>query len=388
MMELNSTKYPNNIRTVTGNVTLYSDDCILDCDTTQGPVTINLDSIPSNYWSTIWRLYVIDSGANAYNNNITINAPTGFNINNASSVVINYNGGGGYILVLNNTNYLYIPNTGVSQVYDTGWKQLNGFSWIVNPMLAPQYRIIGKEIIFRNNWIVPLADGSGNVIQYTVDSNGISNYEGAQFTSPYQGNGGVQINAGGAIFFNFNSTLNAVQSCLSAADTALLDGGYLTGWQIGNRRLFTSQGSSFESYLTSVAQIGITSNGFCYLDLLMDAEIGVGLPITGPQNGLGTSNLRFLSSQTQQGNYLPAYININGYGGSNPPTNANNMTDLSNNPATFISNPTNTPLQLKVANALNTLGVAPTHVLNIDAGDPYQMGGFMFNSLPLKAYSS
>ena len=76
-MSLPATKYPTNMRVVTGTPIIYNDDVVLLCDTSAGAVTINLLDIPNGYWSTQYKLYVIDNSNNAGTNNITINAGTG-----------------------------------------------------------------------------------------------------------------------------------------------------------------------------------------------------------------------------------------------------------------------------------------------------------------------
>lgn len=107
MAELFEQKYPNTIRTISGLVnTPYQDDCVLECDTSLGAVTLDLLGIPANKWSTQYKLYVVDKSNNAGTNNITINAPVGFKINGASSVVINSNGASFVIRVAGNTNYV------------------------------------------------------------------------------------------------------------------------------------------------------------------------------------------------------------------------------------------------------------------------------------------
>jgi hypothetical protein len=115
-MQLDSTVYPNTIRTVAGSVILFKNDVVLLCDTLLAPVTINLLEIPANYWSTQYKLYVVDKSNNASVNNITINAPLGFKINGASSVTININGGNYLIRISSNTDYigLYSGSGGVS----------------------------------------------------------------------------------------------------------------------------------------------------------------------------------------------------------------------------------------------------------------------------------
>lgn len=117
MAELKSTKYPDNIRVVTGVVNVFPDDVVLLCNTAVGPVTINLLGIPNGYWSTQYKLYVIDNSGNASVNNITINAGNGVDSNNlpvpqkinaVSSVVLNTNYGGCLVRIM--SNYTYIAN--------------------------------------------------------------------------------------------------------------------------------------------------------------------------------------------------------------------------------------------------------------------------------------
>ena len=106
MPTLFETKYPNNSRVVSGVVTIYRDDVVLLCDTSVAPVTINLFDIPDNYWSTQWKLYIIDNSNNASVNNITINAGVGQLINTQASLVLNTNGSGALIRIVSNTNFL------------------------------------------------------------------------------------------------------------------------------------------------------------------------------------------------------------------------------------------------------------------------------------------
>lgn len=99
-------KYKNNTRIISGlNNVVYQDDVVLQCDTTLNPVSLNLLSIPVQKWSTLYKLYVVDSGNNAAINNITINAPLGFLINGAASALILDNGGSYLIRVSSDTSY-------------------------------------------------------------------------------------------------------------------------------------------------------------------------------------------------------------------------------------------------------------------------------------------
>lgn len=105
MPSYNSTKYPNNIRVVSGAVTLYNDDVVLLCDTSVAPVSMTLLDIPANYWSTQWRLHIVDNASNASTNNITINAGFGQTIDGQASITINTDGGSAILTILANTQF-------------------------------------------------------------------------------------------------------------------------------------------------------------------------------------------------------------------------------------------------------------------------------------------
>jgi hypothetical protein len=108
-MAMNATKYPNNIRTVSGlNVTVYDNDVELSVNTSTIACSIDLPAIASGYWNTTWKLYVFDASNNASVRNITINAGTGQTINGSSTLVINTNGAGIMVRVLSNTSFIAI----------------------------------------------------------------------------------------------------------------------------------------------------------------------------------------------------------------------------------------------------------------------------------------
>lgn len=105
---------------------MYKDDEVLLCDTSSGPVTINLLNIVSSKWSTTYKLYIVDTSSNAATNNITINAGSGQKINNQSSFTINTNGGYGIIQISGNTQYIISS----SQMGDSGPQTpFSGTNW-------------------------------------------------------------------------------------------------------------------------------------------------------------------------------------------------------------------------------------------------------------------
>jgi|694.fasta_scaffold29124_14 hypothetical protein len=105
-MALFSTTYKNPSRIVSGTPQLFADDVVLLCNTSASAVVINLLEIPADYWNTTWKLYVVDNSSNAGTNNITINAPSGYTINNQSSVTINQNDGECVVRISSNTSFL------------------------------------------------------------------------------------------------------------------------------------------------------------------------------------------------------------------------------------------------------------------------------------------
>lgn len=106
-MILNSTKYKNPQRTISGLTNSVTNaDTIILCDTSSGIVYLNLLEIPDDQWNTTYKLYVVDKSNNAGTNAIAIFAPSGFTINNQSSLIINTDGGGVLIRVASNTGYL------------------------------------------------------------------------------------------------------------------------------------------------------------------------------------------------------------------------------------------------------------------------------------------
>lgn len=114
-MILSPTTYPNTSRTITGLINpVFNTDSIILCDTTTGAVALQLADIPQGYWSTQYRLYVIDSSGLANVNNITINAPLGFTINGASSVTINVANGRCILKISSDTTYLASFSYGTS----------------------------------------------------------------------------------------------------------------------------------------------------------------------------------------------------------------------------------------------------------------------------------
>jgi hypothetical protein len=152
-MAMNATKYPNNIRTVSGlNVTVYDNDVELSVNTSTVVCSINLPAIATGYWNTTWKLYVFDASNNASVRNITINAGTGQTINGASTLVISTNGGGIMIRCLSNTSFIAITTYsagggGVTSVTATAPISSSGGTTPVISTSVTTNKLIGRATI-------------------------------------------------------------------------------------------------------------------------------------------------------------------------------------------------------------------------------------------------
>jgi hypothetical protein len=112
-MTLSAQKYANTFRTISGLINIvYDNDVILLCDTSLGAVNVDLAEIPADSWNTVYKLYVVDKSNNAGVNNITIKAPLGYTVNNASTFVVNVNGGSAIVRITSNTSYVAETNYG------------------------------------------------------------------------------------------------------------------------------------------------------------------------------------------------------------------------------------------------------------------------------------
>ena len=105
-MALIGTKYENVSRTVTSDTIVTSSDSILNVDTSSQPITITLQEIPGNNFSTQYKLYINDISGNAATNNITIVAPSGFTVNTQQELILNKDSVFCVLSVTSNTNYL------------------------------------------------------------------------------------------------------------------------------------------------------------------------------------------------------------------------------------------------------------------------------------------
>ena len=344
-MSMYSTVYENPSRIVTGTPIIYNDDVVLYCNTSSGAVTINLLDIPNDFWLTTWKLYIVDYSNNAGTNNITINAGSGQTINALSSVTIDVNGGSAIVRISGNTTFVCEPiNNGLT---DTGWVDLNGFTYY-SGVTKPQVRRIDKVVYFRGNVFVPLDNPSspGNVVPLTT----VNTYNAIAGCTTFSGSGGCTIDTNGAIIFN-----NGTSVIPSSVVNGSLDSSYFQQFIIAQRAIDID--ATYGTCLTAAVRPFITSDKKLTVQVIHDIEITA----TRGSGVQGNSPLRFITSNVRQGEYLPDYIAVN--------------TDIQNAPS-------NANFSL-VSDTFNL-----TWPFSCDAGNEFEIGGFVFKLDGLTAFIS
>jgi hypothetical protein len=186
---LPSQKYKNTSRTITGTGNLvFDNDVLIFCNTSVGAVELTLLEIPANYWNTIYTLRVIDVSGNASVNNITINAPSGYTINGASSAVININNGVAIITIASNTNYcaVFTFNTFAQGLTVLTASTLSSLI-SANNLIAGAFYLITDAIFINTSGIyseaVPILVQAISTNEITLNGNGIF------LNADYQGTG-------------------------------------------------------------------------------------------------------------------------------------------------------------------------------------------------------
>jgi len=394
-MPLSSTKYENPSRIVAGTVQLYPSDCVLYCNTSLAAVNMTLLEIPANYWETTWQLYVIDASSNSATNNITINAPSGFTINGAASVVINVNGGAGKITITSNTKFLAqfsystggssalavlsngtvitsaassldfssafaLTNTGGAVnigLTDSGWLDLLGFDFLASYDRRPQFRVVGKQVFFRGTLVVPLTASSGGTTIIPMTTSGTGAFY-TQNATPWvltgsSNNDACKIVTDGAIAFHRG--FNIFPAPYNDESLYMLDAAYVFDNKIIARSIQVSDGGNVN--LTSVVSVGI-SNLFdgnanvLYMQAYKDYELSP--YVDQPSSGLGRGGARHIISKVTNTDKVPDY---------------RAMTDGSRT-ASAVNSATSFTQDFILATG------SPTFQFSVDPAEESQLGGF------------
>jgi hypothetical protein len=211
-MSLFIQKYPNNIRTISGLINVpFQDDVVLECNTLTSPVVIDLPTIPANYWSTQYKLYIVDKSNNASVNNITINAPIGFKINGANTIKITANGGSYLVRVASNTNY-------VGQYSSVAGGDCCGIKSLTN---AEMLALINTSLVIPSKFynITDALYTDGGVIVQGININSKTTVQGSGYflNADYQGVGNYSsvIGFNSALgLWSANPTVVAIGDCV------------------------------------------------------------------------------------------------------------------------------------------------------------------------------
>jgi len=295
----------------------YGTDVTSDADWTATPTT--LPEVITNIWIALCV---------AYSNTTTIT------VADTSSIDLSISGGPAYNIS--------------AKVTDTGWVDLNGFSYYGVGVAKPQCRRIGNQIHFRGTVFVPLENPSSPGTVVSLSSTSAYNSVGGCNT--WSGTGGCTIDSNGAIQFNNGGSV--IPTSVTAAN---LDGLYSLGWIIATRGIDID--ATYGTSLSAAMNVNVTATNGLTVALVHDIEITT----TRGSGVQGNSPLRLITSNVRVGEYLPNYIAT--------------ATDIHNAPSNA-----NFPL---VSNTFNL-----TWPFSCDAGDENEVGGFAFKLDGLIGYLS
>ena len=236
---------------------------------------------------------------------------------------------------------------------DTGWINLNGFTYYPSGMQKPQARRIGSQVFFRGDVIVPLSSDTGATL---IPLTSTANYVSQAFNQVYTGTGGCNVNPYGSIQFNNNTSV--VPSSVTPAN---FDDSYKMQY-VGTRQILVSDEGG--TVLSCFASIIVTATKQLWIAVNFDLEdtIPSGLDL------IGSSALRFITSNVRTGEYVPNYLN-----------SASEIHSLKTN---GLSN-------LKAQTTFPTLTPSSyTYLFDCDASNEDQIGGFVFTLDGLTAFTT
>jgi len=246
------------------------------------------------------------------------------------------------------TTTVNLDNTGnviTANITDSGWVDLNGFSYYASGLDKPQCRRIGNQVHFRGNVYIPLENPAspGSVVPLTA----LDAYDAVIGCTVWSGVGGCSIIGSGGL--QFNNGASVVPSSITSGN---FDALYRSGWQPITRQITVK--STNGTALTSIINIFITANKQLEIQTVNDIEEG-----SAPTTLFGNSPFRFITSNVRIGEYLPNYIAA--------------ASDIQNAPSNA-----NFPLVSDTFNA--------TWDFSCDAAEADQLGGFEFSLDGMIAY--
>jgi hypothetical protein len=206
----------------------------------------------------------------------------------------------------------------------------------------PQYRILGKTVVFRGIAIIPLSDGAGGVVTYTGEKSYADTLQVLHILV-----GGLHKCGDQGVYFN---------KSLSCIGATVLDGNYTTFWIPIHRRMLSDTETKYIVYSTMV-RIGILSTGVLFVSTIRDIELP---SIAGSADLPGNSIMRMVSSKATAGDYVLDYRTV--VGGTNHGVTAE------------------APLDVNFGNQ------AVKHAVTLDCSGANHLGGFLIQLDGLIAY--
>ena len=205
-----------------------------------------------------------------------------------------------WVITVDDTNTIDLTlspsNELTAKIQDTGWRPLEGFDFYSSAMLLPGFRPecrrIGNVIHFRGLVYIPIDNGVGGATELK-DPN---TYDGITTTLPALSN--VLLVGTNGLEFNSGA------SCIPAeVHPGLLDSQYRLGYPtVMVRPIIVDAGALATTALSSVVNFGISAAGVLYLETVQKVESS-----TLTSSTLGSSALRYITSNVRSGETLPDY---------------------------------------------------------------------------------
>ena len=267
-------------------------------------------------------------------------------------------------------NLTYSSGTLSAQVQDTGWLDLDGFSFMASNANRPQCRRIGNEVHFRGYVTVPMGNansgGGGNVNPATDADDYVGLAYGNTFNTVQSGNApdscklvtynsGVWAAGNVGIGLSFNLGNSVIPSGILAPGQNF-DGSYALGGGTRNiifRTVRTTGGKN--AALHSLGSLSISSTGILFWGGPLYDETYASAVSGWEYSGIGRSMISNIIS------------------GENVPTFTPTAPSSYNASAAGIYNP-------------DITGVADTWAFSQNAGHADQLGGFIIRIDGLKAF--
>lgn len=196
-----------------------------------------------------------------------------------------------------------------SKILDTGWVDLDGFSFYTGTdtdALRPRVRRIGNTLHFKGQVMIPIDDGTGAPLlwQYQNVPPIDTYYLSTTVTPASVGPGSVLTSTSGLITFN-QGNIVIPTSVMGTLEN--LDDNYTKEFTIGFRRIQIDASPDTSSILTTIGNLTISSGKTLSFALLKNGEQG----IFSGTNAYNTSHLNYIVSHVRTGEYVPKFDNAN-----------------------------------------------------------------------------